>query len=91
MTLEAALAENAAQRELIKSQSALIEKLMLELAILKKRLFGRQSEASDHLDLQASLFDVTTLPIDQPGAPAALPMCLSPHLDGRYRLLDLVG
>ncbi len=50
MTLEAALAENAAQRELIKSQSALIEKLMLELAILKKRLFGRQSEASDHLD-----------------------------------------
>lgn len=71
MSLEAALAENAAQRELIKSQSALIEKLTLELAILKKRLFGRQSEASDHLDLQASLFDVHTLPVDpaQPPAP----------------------
>lgn len=63
---------------MIKSQSALIEKLMLELAILKKRLFGRQSEASDHLDLQAPLFDVATLPIDQPGAPAALPTLIAP-------------
>ena len=90
MTLEAALAENAAQRELIKSQSALIEKLMLELAILKKRLFGRQSEASDHLDLQASLFDVTTLPIDQPGAPAALPTLIAPIKPVRQQPLRMV-
>ena len=75
MTLEAALAENTALRKALAEQSALIEKLMLELAILKKRLFGRQSEASDHLDLQASLFDVATLAIDQPVAPAALPPC----------------
>lgn len=72
MNLEAALAENAALRELIKSQSALIEKLTLELAILKKRLFGRQSEASDHLDLQASLFDAQALPIDPSGPPEPL-------------------
>ena len=62
MTLEAALAENAALR-------ALVEKLTLELAILKKRLFGRQSEASEHLDLQGSLFDLTTLPVEEPSTP----------------------
>lgn len=90
MTLQAALAENAAQRELIKSQSALIEKLMLELAILKKRLFGRQSEASDHLDLQASLFDVATVPIDQPGAPAALPTLVAPVKPTRQQPLRMV-
>ena len=49
MSLQAALAENAALREQLKLQSVLIEKLTLELAILKKRLFGRQSEASDFL------------------------------------------
>ena len=69
MTLEAALAENTALREQIKLQSALIEKLTLELAILKKRLFGRQSEASEHLDLQGSLFDLTTLPVEEPSTP----------------------
>ena len=71
MTLEAALAENAAQRSEIAALKALLEKLTLELAILKKRLFGRQSEASEHLDLQGSLFDLTILPDDEPSVPAA--------------------
>ena len=90
MTLEAALAENAAQRSEIAALKALIEKLTLELAILKKRLFGRQSEGSDHLDLQASLFDVATLPVDQPEAPAALPTPIAPVKPARQQPLRMV-
>lgn len=97
MTLEAALAENTALRTALAERDqtvcefrALIEKLTLELAILKKRLFGRQSEASDFLDLQASLFDVNTLPIDQPGPPPAPPMPVAPVKPVRQQPLRMV-
>jgi len=58
-----AMAHTVAENKALK---LLVEKLTLEMATLKKRLFGRQSEGSDHLDLQPWLFDVTTIEIEAP-------------------------
>jgi transposase len=51
--LEAIVAQQAAT---IKSQALQIEKLISELLILNRRLFGRSSEAADLLQVQGQLF-----------------------------------
>ena len=44
------------QAAIIKAQALHIEKLTFELATLKRRLFGRSSEAADTLTVQGQLF-----------------------------------
>ena len=65
--LHALIAEQAAT---IKAQALQIEKLIFELATLKKRLFGRSSEAADMLSVQGQLFaPPETIALDPAPAP----------------------
>jgi transposase len=55
------------QAAIIKAQAAQIEKLTQELLILKRRLFGRSSEAADLLQVQGQLFaPPETVAVDAP-------------------------
>ncbi len=67
---QAALIEQ--QAAIIKAQALQIEKLTFELATLKRRLFGRSSEAADTLSVQGQLFAAAAT-IDLDPAPASAP------------------
>jgi transposase len=58
------------QAAIIKSQALLIEKLQLELLMLKRRLFGRSSEAADLLTVQGQLFDAPAVVAVESKAPS---------------------
>jgi transposase len=62
--------ELEAAQATIKAQAFQIEKLTLELLMLKNRLFGRASEAADLLQVQGQLFaPPETIPVDAPPMP----------------------
>lgn len=70
--------EIAQQAITIRTLSQTIEKLTLDLLMLKRRMFGRSAEASDLLQVQGQLFPITTAEIDLPVTPAAPPLTRTP-------------
>ena len=68
--------ENAELRHETAVQRQQIQRLMHELLILKRRLFGRAAEASDQLQIQGQLFGDPIVETDLP--PASAPPLVKP-------------
>ena len=66
--------ENAELRLQLAAQRQQFEKLMHELLVLKRRLFGRAAEASDQLSLQGQLFGDPIVEVELPAAAEAPPL-----------------
>lgn len=65
--------ENAALREDKAALRQQVEKLMHELLVLKRRLFGRAAEASDQLAIQGQLFGDPVVEVELPPATEPAP------------------
>ena len=73
-------AELKADNAVLKQQ---VQRLMHELLMFKRRLFGRASEASDQLQVQDDLFSAPTVEIDLP--PAGAPPLVKPTSEPKKR------